>query len=64
MTDFDPDPNATQTPLAQLGIQFNGIILPAIIMVVMAIVFRKVYTLEGAEKEALVKKLKDLGIYK
>ena len=64
MTDFDPDPNATQTPLAQLGIQFNGIILPAIIMVGMAIIFRKVYTLEGAEKEAMVKKLKDLGIYK
>jgi hypothetical protein len=28
------------------------------------LIFRKYYTLEGAEKEALVKKLKDLGIYK
>jgi GPH family glycoside/pentoside/hexuronide:cation symporter len=63
-TGFNADPNATQTPLAQWGIRFNGIILPAIIMVGMALIFRKFYTLEGAEKETLVKKLKDLGIYR
>ena len=63
-TGFNPDPKATQTPLAQWGIRFNGIILPAIIMVGMALIFRKFYTLEGAEKEALVKKHKDLGIYR
>jgi len=63
-TGFDATPNVTQTPLAQVGIQFNGIILPAVILVGMAIIFRKYYTLEGAEKETLVKKLKDLGIYK
>jgi len=33
-------------------------------MVGMALIFRKFYTLEGAEKEVLVKKLKDLGIYR
>ncbi len=63
-TGFDATPDATQTPLAQWGIQFNGIILPAIIMIGMALIFRKFYTLEGAEKEALVKKLKDLEIYR
>jgi len=63
-TGFNADPKATQTPLAQFGIQFNGIILPAIIMIGMALIFRKFYTLEGAEKEALVKKLKDLEIYR
>ena len=63
-TGFNDDPKATQTPLAQWGIRFNGIILPAIIMVGIALIFRKFYTLEGAEKEALVKKLKDLGIYR
>ncbi len=63
-TGFDPDPYATQTSLAMWGIRFNGIILPALIMVGMALIFRKYYTLEGAEKEALVRKLKDLGIYR
>ena len=62
-TGFNPDPYATQTSIALWGIRFNGIILPALIMVGMALIFRKYYTLEGAEKEALVKKLKDLGIY-
>ena len=62
-TGFNPDPYATQTTLAMWGIRFNGIILPALILVGMALIFRKYYTLEGAEKEALVKKLKDLGIY-
>jgi GPH family glycoside/pentoside/hexuronide:cation symporter len=63
-TGFDPRPEAVQTPLAQFGIQFNGIILPAAILAGMGLIFRKYYTLEGAEKEALVKKLKDMGIYK
>lgn len=62
-TGFDPDPYATQTPLALWGIRFNGIILPTAIFVGMALIFRKYYTLEGAEKEALIKKLKDLGIF-
>jgi len=62
-TGFNPDPYATQTSLAIWGIRFNGIILPALIMVGMALIFRKYYTLEGAEKEALVRKLKDLVIY-
>ncbi len=52
---MNPDPHATQTPLAQFWIQFNGIILPALILAGMAIIFRKLYTLEGAEKETLVK---------
>ena len=64
LTGYNPDPHASQTPLAQFGIQFNGIILPALILAGMGLIFRKYYTLEGAEKEALVKKLKDLGIYR
>jgi hypothetical protein len=30
----------------------------------MGLLFKKFYTLEGAEKQALVKKLKDLKIYR
>jgi len=30
----------------------------------MGLIFRKHYTLEGAEKEALVKRLIELGIYR
>jgi GPH family glycoside/pentoside/hexuronide:cation symporter len=62
-TGFVAEAGATQTELALWGIRFNGIILPAAIFVGMALIFRKYYTLEGAEKEALIKKLKDKGIF-
>ena len=62
-TGFIADPNVTQSDLALWGLRFNGMILPAAILVVMALIFKKYYTLEGAEKEALVKKLKDMGLY-
>ena len=64
MTGFDPTPGATQTDLALLGIRIHAALIPAIIFIVMSIVFKKFYTLEGAEKEAMVAKLKDLGIYR
>ena len=63
-TGFVPRLDTVQTPSARFGLQFSGIILPAIILFAMAMIFRKWYTLEGAEKETLVKKLKDLGIYR
>jgi len=62
-TGFIADPGATQTDLALWGIRFNGIILPAAILSGMALIFRRYYTLEGAEKEALIKKLKDMGLF-
>jgi Na+/melibiose symporter-like transporter len=63
-TGFNPDPNAAQTELAILGIRVHSYLIPALILIVMGFIFRKHYTLEGAEKEALVKKLKDMGIYR
>jgi GPH family glycoside/pentoside/hexuronide:cation symporter len=54
----------TQSPTAQFGIRINAALIPAIIMITMGFIFKKYYTLEGAEKEALVRKLKDLGIYR
>jgi Na+/melibiose symporter-like transporter len=64
LTAFDPTPEATQTSIAILGIQVHAYLIPAIIFIVMGFIFRKHYTLEGAEKEALVRKLKDMEIYR
>jgi len=67
-TGYNTDPNAfgpaDQTPLAIWGIRTHAALIPAIMMITMGIIFKKYFTLEGAEKEALVKKLKDLGIYR
>ena len=60
---FDPNVE-TQTLQAQMGIRIAGALIPAILMITMGFLFRKYYTLEGAEKQALVVKLKDLGIYR
>jgi GPH family glycoside/pentoside/hexuronide:cation symporter len=59
------DPGATtQNPLAVWGIAIHGAAIPAVLFITMGLIFRKYYTLEGAEKQALVKKLKDLGLYR
>ncbi len=65
VTLFDPDPAATtQLPIAVWGIRVKGYLIPAIIMFLMGLLFRAFYTLEGAEKEALVRKLKELALYR
>ncbi len=64
LTFYDPNPAATQTPAAILGIRIHAALIPAIMYIIMGLIFKKYYTLEGAEKEALVRKLKDLGIYR
>ena len=55
---------ADQNPLAILGICIHAALIPAILMIIMGFIFKKYYTLEGEEKLALVRKLKDLGIYR
>ncbi|TFG30381.1 MAG: hypothetical protein EU532_01140 [Promethearchaeota archaeon] len=64
MTAYDTNPYAIQTPLAIWGIRVHAALIPGVIMIVMGLIFKKFYTLEGKEKEALVHKLKDLGIYR
>ncbi len=64
VTAYNPDPMAIQSDLALWGIRIHTALIPAIIFIVMGLLFRKFYTLEGDEKEALVRKLKDLGIYR
>jgi Na+/melibiose symporter-like transporter len=63
MTGFDPAVEV-QTAQAIWGIRVHTALVPAILMITMGLIFKKYYTLEGKEKEALVKKLKDLGIYR
>ncbi|MFX1340324.1 MAG: MFS transporter [Promethearchaeota archaeon] len=63
LTFFDPNLNV-QSPLAVWGIRVHAALIPMLILIGMGLIFRKYYTLEGAEKEALVRKLKDLGIYR
>ena len=64
LTFYNPNPAAVQTPEAIWGIRVHAALIPAIMYIIMGLIFRKYYTLEGAEKEALVKKLRDLGIYR
>ncbi len=62
-TMFDPAVEV-QSPLAIWGILIHAALIPAIMYLVMGLIFRKYYTLEGPEKEALVSKLKELDIYR
>ena len=68
LTGYNADPNALgpayQTDTALLGIRIHAALIPAVMMIIMGFIFKKYFTLEGAEKEALVRKLKDLGIYR
>ena len=53
-----------QTAAAIWGIRIHAALIPAILMIIMGLLFKKFYTLEGKEKEALIIKLKELGIYR
>ncbi len=68
LTGYNTDPNAfgpaDQTAAALLGIRIHTALIPGIMMIIMGLIFKKFYTLEGEEKLALVKKLKDMGIYR
>ena len=63
LTAFDPN-LSIQSPLAVWGVRVHAALIPMIILIGMGLIFRKYYTLEGKEKEALVMKLKDIGIYR
>ena len=66
ITFYDPYTTVLQdqTLLATWGVRVHAYLIPIIMYIIMGFIFRKFYTLEGSEKEALVRKLKDLGIYK
>ena len=66
LTNYNPDPSpyVLQSPQAVWGVRVHAALIPMIMLIVMGLIFRQFYTLEGVEKEALIRKLKDLGIYR
>jgi GPH family glycoside/pentoside/hexuronide:cation symporter len=63
VTAYNPDPQAIQTPLAIWGIRVHAGLIPAILMFSISFIVYKWYELEGEKKEAMVRKLKDMGLY-
>ena len=63
LVNYDPTPLATQTETAKMGIMLMGTLIPSILFVVMSQIFRKYYTLEGKEKDDMIKALKEAGLY-
>ncbi len=63
VTGYNPDPDAIQTPLAIWGIRVHAGLIPSLIMFTMSFILWKWYELEGEKKQAMVKKLKDMGLY-
>jgi Na+/melibiose symporter-like transporter len=63
LVNYDPTPLATQTETAKMGIMLMGTLIPSILFIVMSQIFRKYYTLEGKEKDDMIKALKEAGLY-
>lgn len=63
ITGYNPDPKAVQTPLAVWGVRIHAGLIPALIMFAMSFILYKWYDLEGNNKTAMVKKLKEMGLY-
>jgi len=53
------DPGST----VRMGILVMGALIPSILFIVMSQIFRKYYTLEGKEKDDMVKALKEAGLF-
>jgi len=54
---------ASVTQTAKVGIIVMGAVIPSILFIVMSQIFRKYYTLEGKEKDDMIKGLKEAGLY-
>ncbi len=66
LTAYDPTITAlaAQSALATWGVRVHRALIPMIIMFVMGFIFRKYYDLEGEKKEAMLKKLKEMGLFR
>jgi len=53
----------TQSEPVKVGIMVMGALIPSILFIVMSQIFRKYYTLEGKEKDDMIKGLKEAGLY-
>jgi len=64
ITAYNPNPLAKQTPLAILGIRIHAGLFPIIFMLTAAIAVYIWYDLVGEKKEEMIKKLKDMNLYR
>ena len=62
ITGYNPDPNAIQTPLAIWGIRVHMGLIPSLMMLFAFFIMLKYYDLTGEKKEAVIKKLRELGL--
>jgi len=58
LTNYNPDPNAIQTPLAILGIRIHSGIIPGIFCICAGIIFLLLYDLKGDKKVRMKEQLK------
>lgn len=61
-TGYDPDPTATQTPLAVWGIRVHMALIPMILNFLCFIIMQFKYDLYGEKQKALKPKLRELGL--
>ncbi len=59
---YNPDPNATQTPLAIWGIRVHMGLIPMLLMLLAFFIAYKWYDLEGEKKQEVIAKLKSMGL--
>ena len=62
MTGYSTIPNATQTPLAIWGVRFKTALIPALMYMVMAVIFYLFYDLEGDKKLQVMRQCKEMGL--
>jgi GPH family glycoside/pentoside/hexuronide:cation symporter len=62
MTGYNPNPKATQTPLAIWGIRIHAALIPVILMAIASIIVYKFYDLRGEKKEHMLVKLREKGL--
>ncbi|MFX1337862.1 MAG: MFS transporter [Promethearchaeota archaeon] len=62
LTGYNPDPDATQTPLAIWGIRIHMGLIPSLMMLFAFILMYKYYDLKDEKKQAMITKLRELGL--
>ncbi len=60
LTDYDPDPGATQSALAILGIRIHSGVIPGIILIIGGLSFLLIYDLKGEKKLRMKEQLKKI----
>ena len=61
-TGYSNNPNVTQSPLAIWGVRVKTALIPAILYMLMALIFYKFYDLEGAKKAEVMRLVKEMGL--